>query len=89
VKVGQTVEWDTVPDGALVRDRSGDYAIRQAGRGQWVCLDWTIGPEDWHWWDWVPDYRMRQEHGDLGPVTIVARGVPLDVTPEDLKRLAT
>lgn len=89
VKIGDTVAWADVPDGALVREHDGlhanDYDVRHAGRGWlvWACMArvWrsslsSLGTS----WDEVDD------HSDV--VTVIALDLTGQETAADLQRLA-
>lgn len=78
IKIGDVVAWDNVPNGALVRDEQGWYALRLRTRygvhvdpkgGEWLC----------RW------YRENITHARA---TIVALGLTGQETADDLRRLA-
>lgn len=39
VKVGDTIDWYTTPDNAMVRDSDGGIALRRGRNGQWRCVE--------------------------------------------------
>lgn len=85
IKVGDVVDWDKVPSGALVRDTVGDFAVRHGGgrntNGSWVKVEgeaWIAFHGAWRWWI----------HDGQDPVTIIALDVPADATAEHLRTLA-
>ena len=88
-KVGDVVRFQDVPRWTLIRDRSGDYALRQAPAskrskddGQWVfCegdVDWAEPEPLWPW----------TNHTNLF-VTIIAVGLnPATTTARTLREAA-
>jgi hypothetical protein len=82
-KVGDVVAWADVPDGAMVRDRAGDYAVRRkrgaASWGSWV----KVGGEPWLEWAGAWRWRIHEVY-----YTIIALGLTGQETAEDLRRLS-
>ena len=86
-KVGDTIDWYTTPDNAMVRDSDGGIALRRGRHGQWRCVvKW--GERVWgeyisFVWDDSKDTMCRRTDN----VVVVALDVPLDCTSD--KQLET
>jgi hypothetical protein len=83
-KVGDTVAWADVPDGAMVRESDGRYQARLNRRGGTVFSPHWPLPQAWsgpHWWGpWLG--------AGFGHVTIIALNLTGTETAADLQRLA-
>jgi hypothetical protein len=87
-KVGDVVAWADVPDGALVRDQQGWYAMRLRDRGVYVgtpgneepWLSANPWPDEGRWWWGHSDPHQR--------VPVVALGLTGQESADDLRQLA-
>ena len=86
IKIGDTVAWADVPDGAMVR-AGGDHVVRLRGRGVYVSepgepwLDANPWSDEGKWlWSSPRDQAER--------VTIIALGLTGSESAEDLQRMA-
>ena len=87
VKVGDTIDWYTTPDNAMVRDSDGGIALRRGRHGQWRCVvKW--GERVWgEYISFVWDDTKAATARKTNDVVVVALDVPLDCTSD--KQLET
>ena len=90
IKIGDTVAWADVPDGAMVRTATRQagvvHALRIVGHGRFVSGTW--GWREWDLrWEWSAEAEAPAwlKHPDP---TIIALGLTGFEAAEDLQRLA-
>lgn len=87
VKVGDTIDWYTTPDNAMVRDSDGGIALRRGRHGQWRCVE-RAGARAWgEYVGFAWDDTMAATARKADDVVVIALDVPLDC--ETSKQLET
>ena len=80
VKVGDTIDWYTTPDNAMVRDSDGGIALRRGSCGQWR----SVKRNDLDTWGEYISFAWDASRGEVcrrtDDVVVVALDVPLDCT---------
>lgn len=85
-RIGDVVAWGDVPDGALVRDSSGDYIVRSVRHTECVCSERL--DRGWGYWDLSLPGVVRLHKDNSRPFTIIATGLTGKETATDLQRHA-
>jgi hypothetical protein len=91
VKIGEVVVWAAVPNGALVRDQKGDFALKLRGWGHFVATPSDIEGGGWESWEEMGAHHDAWGWDDFSE-NVSATIVALDLTGEEnaaaLQRLA-
>ena len=81
IKMGDRVAWRNVPNGTLVRDDEGDYALRVDDLGSWVSLG-----GGWDQWDSCNNWSWSEGGTEQG--VIVALNVDKETDADVLEMFA-
>lgn len=87
INIGDSIAWNRVPSGALVKGWKGDYARRLGNTGRWVyCGPRSyLGPRSWSLDNWDFEWDLW---GELAPVTVAALGLTGNEDVAELQILA-